>query len=206
MTAVVRHREANKRSFAAKGVALTYTPYFVAAIVAGLQAPCPRPTAASPTTVSWSTGASTWASPWRLAHGLLVPVIRDADEKNLQGLARLVNDLVERTRANSAAAGRGSGRHLHADQSRHRRQPLGHAHHQPAADGHPGRGRHRQAAGGAQQSSASLLPNADDSIVIRPMCYLSLTFDHRVLDGAQARCVLDSSQAETRELGVNLYL
>ncbi|RME60363.1 MAG: 2-oxo acid dehydrogenase subunit E2, partial [Caldilineae bacterium] len=27
---------------------------------------------------------------------------------------------------------------------------------------------------------------ADDAIVIRPMCYLSLAFDHRVLDGADA--------------------
>ena len=37
-----------------------------------------------------------------------------------------------------------------------------------------------------RSASASLLPSADDAIVIRPMCYLSLTFDHRVLDGAAA--------------------
>ena len=29
-------------------------------------------------------------------------------------------------------------------------------------------------------------PSADDSIAIRPMVYLSFTFDHRVLDGASA--------------------
>ena len=28
-----------------------------------------------------------------------------------------------------------------------------------------------------------LLPSADDTISIRPMCYLSLAFDHRILDG-----------------------
>ena len=38
MTAVIRHREANMRSFGTKGIALTYTPYFVAAIIAGLRA------------------------------------------------------------------------------------------------------------------------------------------------------------------------
>ena len=41
-----------------------------------------------------------------------------------------------------------------------------------------------------RSSSASLLPDADDSIVIRPMCYLSFTFDHRVLDGAQGDAFL----------------
>ena len=41
-----------------------------------------------------------------------------------------------------------------------------------------------------RSSSPSLLPSADDAIVIRPMCYLSLTFDHRVLDGAQADAFL----------------
>ena len=37
-----------------------------------------------------------------------------------------------------------------------------------------------------RSASASLLPSADDAIVIRPMCYLSFSFDHRVLDGATA--------------------
>ena len=32
----------------------------------------------------------------------------------------------------------------------------------------------------------SLLPDAEDAIAIRPMVYLSFTFDHRVLDGAGA--------------------
>ena len=31
-----------------------------------------------------------------------------------------------------------------------------------------------------------LLPDPDDAIAIRPMAYLSFTFDHRVLDGADA--------------------
>ena len=31
-----------------------------------------------------------------------------------------------------------------------------------------------------------LLPSADDTISIRPMCYLSLAFDHRILDGLGA--------------------
>jgi 2-oxoglutarate dehydrogenase E2 component (dihydrolipoamide succinyltransferase) len=41
-------------------------------------------------------------------------------------------------------------------------------------------------------ASASLLPSADDAIVIRPMCYLSFSFDHRVLDGAKADLFLNT--------------
>ena len=37
-----------------------------------------------------------------------------------------------------------------------------------------------------RNGNQSLLPSADDAIVIRPMCYLSLSFDHRILDGASA--------------------
>ena len=97
MTAVIRHREANRRAFGAKGIALTYTPYFVAAIVAGLRA--------VPEANSRFTDAGIAVNrrihigiAVAMSHGLLVPVLRDADEKNLQGLARLINELVERTR------------------------------------------------------------------------------------------------------------
>ena len=41
-----------------------------------------------------------------------------------------------------------------------------------------------------RSASASLLPNADDAIVIRPTSYLSFSFDHRVLDGATADAFL----------------
>ena len=34
--------------------------------------------------------------------------------------------------------------------------------------------------------SNSLLPDADDYLAIRPMVYLSFSFDHRILDGAEA--------------------
>jgi hypothetical protein len=68
MTAVVRHREANKRHFAEKGIALTYTAYFLAAIVAGLKE-VPMVNAGTPTRASSSTGGSTWAWPFRCATG-----------------------------------------------------------------------------------------------------------------------------------------
>ncbi|MEZ4620712.1 MAG: 2-oxo acid dehydrogenase subunit E2 [Caldilineaceae bacterium] len=41
-----------------------------------------------------------------------------------------------------------------------------------------------------RSATNSLLPSADDAIVIRPICYLSFSFDHRVLDGAKADAFL----------------
>jgi 2-oxoisovalerate dehydrogenase E2 component (dihydrolipoyl transacylase) len=188
MTAVIRHREANKRSFGSKGIALTYTPYLVAAIVAGLRA--------VPEANSRFTDAGIAVNrrihigiAVALSHGLLVPVLRDADEKNLQGLARLVNELVERTRGNSlrpddvlggtfTLTNHGTGGSLLATPIINQPQTgilgVGAIVKRPVV----------------RSSSPSLLPNADDSIVIRPMCYLSFTFDHRVLDGAQGDAFL----------------
>jgi len=184
MTAVVRHREAHKGGFAAKGIALTYTPYFVAAVVAGLKA---VPEANSRFTEAGIVinrrihiGVAV-----ALGHGLLAPVLRNADEMNLQGLARGVNDLVERARAGSLTpddlqggtftlTNHGTGGSLFATPIINQPQTAilgaGVIAKRPVV----------------RSSSLSLLPSADDSLVIRPMCFLSLTFDHRALDGAQA--------------------
>ena len=97
MTAVVRHRAAHREAFAQKEIGLTFTPYFVAAAAAALRR---HPTVNS----RWRDGALALS---RRIHvgiavavtdGLVVPVIRDADELNLQGLARAVNDLAQRAR------------------------------------------------------------------------------------------------------------
>ncbi len=188
MTAVVRHREANKRPYAQKGIALTYTPYFVAAVAAGLKA---VPEANSRFTEEGlvvhkrvHVGVAV-----ALGNGLIVPIIRDADEKNLQGLARAVNDLVARARTNQlqpdeiqggtfTLTNHGTGGSLFATPIINQPQcgilGVGAIVKRPVV----------------RSSTGSLLPSADDAIVIRPMAYLSLTFDHRILDGAQADAFL----------------
>src|SRR5262249_39460375 len=95
---IVAHRERRQADFQRQGVKLTYTPYFVQAAVAGLQAV---------PSVNGSYAESGIVLHQRihigvavaLEEGLIVPVIRDADEKNLLGLARAVNDLAERARS-----------------------------------------------------------------------------------------------------------
>ena len=65
--------------------------------------------------------------------GLIVPVIRNADEKNLLGLSRAIADLAEPRAVEAAQAGRRAGRHVHDHEPRDVRHPVRHADHQSAA-------------------------------------------------------------------------
>lgn len=110
-----------------------------------------------------------------LDDGLLVPVLRHADRKSLNQLAREVADLAERARTKKLSpdevqagtftiTNHGSFGSLFSAPIIH--QP------QIAILG-----------AGAVQKRAVVI---NDAIAIRPMCYLSLSFDHRVIDGATA--------------------
>ena len=191
MTAVVRHRAAHKVPLAQKGIGLTFTPYFVAAVAAALRE--------HPTVNSRWTDAGLALSQRihvgiavAVADGLVVPVIRNADERNLQGLARAVNDLAEQARRGelSPDAVRGGTFTVtnHGTSGSLLGSPIIN---QPQA-AILGIGRISKRAvvnsGGSKDGPPAdpLLPSADDTISIRPMCYLSLSFDHRILDGLGA--------------------
>lgn len=206
MTAVVRHREANKATFAGRGLRLTFTPYFVAAAAASL-ARVPELNAR----FHEQNGERGIIHNRRIhigmavavAGGLVVPVIRDADELNLAGLTRAVNQLAQdaqdRRLAPDATHGgtftitnHGTGGSLLGTPIINQPQSailgVGAITKRPVV----------------RSASPSLLPSADDAIVIRPMCYLSLTFDHRLIDGATADAflthvcrVLEDWQTET---------
>jgi len=98
MTAVVNHRTKNLSSFEAKeGFKLTYTPYIIEAVIAALQKYPLVNSSVEGTTIIRKNfinlGIAVAAE-----HGLIVPVIKNAEEKNFLGIARAVNDLVTRTR------------------------------------------------------------------------------------------------------------
>ena len=87
-------------SSSAQGVTLTFTPFFIQAIVAGLRAVPEANSSFRDDTLLVHRRIHIGVAV-ALADGLIVPVIRDADEKSLLGLARAVNDLAERARAGS---------------------------------------------------------------------------------------------------------
>jgi 2-oxoglutarate dehydrogenase E2 component (dihydrolipoamide succinyltransferase) len=197
MTAVVRHRAAHKEALAQKGIGLTFTPYFVAAVAAALRE--------HPTVNSRWTDAGLALSQRihvgiavAVADGLVVPVIHDADERNLQGLARAVNDLADQARRGelSPDAVRGGTFTVtnHGTSGSLLGSPI--INQPQAAILGIGRISKRAVVNSAGSTDAPpadpLLPSADDTISIRPMCYLSLAFDHRILDGLGADRFLSS--------------
>jgi 2-oxoglutarate dehydrogenase E2 component (dihydrolipoamide succinyltransferase) len=184
MTAVVRHREAHKAAYAARGIPLTLTAYLVAATATALRA---VPRANSRFTGDGIVRAQRVhiGVAVALEDGLVVPVIRDADERTLAGLARTVADLAQRGRAGRllpdelhggtfTLTNHGTGGSLLATPIIHQPQSgilgVGAVVKRPVV----------------RSAGPALLPSADDAIVIRPMCYLSFSFDHRLLDGVQA--------------------
>jgi 2-oxoglutarate dehydrogenase E2 component (dihydrolipoamide succinyltransferase) len=181
---VVAGRERLKDEFARQGVRLTFTPFFIQAIVAGVRA---APEA-----------NSTFCDEALLVHkqihigvavalpdGLIVPVIRDADRLSLLGLARAVNDLAERARRGQLAPDEVQGGTFtltnHGTSGSLLATPII----VPPQAGILGVGAIQKRPVVVSKGDA-LLPDAEDAIAIRPMAYLSFTFDHRVLDGQGA--------------------
>ncbi len=175
LSRVVAHRAAYKGSFTERGIHLTYTAYFLAAIVAGLKA---VPLANS----SWKEEGIRIHQEVNLGiavalpgGGLIVPVLKHADELSLTGMARTVNDLAERARNGELKPDEVQGGTFtltnHGTKGSLFATPVIN---QPQS-GILGTG--------AIQKRVMVI---NDAIAIRPMVYLSYTFDHRILDGASA--------------------
>lgn len=180
MSRVIAHRNAHKEQFARDGVHLTYTAYFIAAIVAALKA--------------YPIVNSSWTDEGILVHkeinigmatslgeeGLIVPVIKRADTLSLLGIARAVNDLANRARAKKLQPDEVKGGTFtltnHGISGSLFAFPIIN---QPQCG---------ILGVGALHKRPIVITDAEgnDSIAIRPMVYLSFVFDHRILDGASA--------------------
>ena len=175
MSGVARHRAANKDMFARDGVNLTFTAYFILAIVAGLKA--------------YPSVNSSWTDEGILVHkavnigmatslgeeGLIVPVIKGADNLSLLAMARAVNDLASRARS----------RKLQPDEVKGGTFTLTNHGISGSLLAFPVINQPQSGilGVGAMQKRVVVI---DDAIAIRPMVYLSFVFDHRILDGASA--------------------
>jgi 2-oxoisovalerate dehydrogenase E2 component (dihydrolipoyl transacylase) len=190
---VIAHRNANKATFEGQGVRLTFTPYFMQAVVAGLQA----------VPVLNSSFTEQGIVQHRRIHigvavalddGLLVPVVRDADEKNLLGLARTVNDLAERARTRRLQPDATHGGTFtitnHGTSGSLFATPIIN---QPQAA--------ILGVGAIVKRPVVVSQGGVDAIAIAAMCYLSLTFDHRITDGATADAFLAAVKDALEQYG-----
>ena len=175
MSRVLAHRAANKASFARDGVDLTLTPYFVAAVVAGLKAvPIVNSQWAEDKIIlkrEVNVGIAV-----ALDEGLIVPVIKNADEKSLLRLAREVNDLAQRAR----------GKALKPDEVVGGTFTITNHGVSGSLFATPIISQPQTGILGVGVIQKRVVVTSGDAIAIRPMVYISLTFDHRVTDGATA--------------------
>jgi 2-oxoglutarate dehydrogenase E2 component (dihydrolipoamide succinyltransferase) len=172
MSRVIAYQKEHEAEFAKQGVKLTYTAFFVQAAVAALKAwPIVNASFTDQGIVmrrNINIGVAV-----ALEDGLIVPVIKNADEKSLLGIARAVNDLATRAREKRLSPEDVQGGTFTITNY----GVFGSLFGTPVIN---------------QPQSAILGVGAiqkrvvvvNDAIAIRPMIYLSITIDHRLLDGA----------------------
>jgi 2-oxoglutarate dehydrogenase E2 component (dihydrolipoamide succinyltransferase) len=175
LSQMVAHRAAHKASYARDGVNLTFTAYFVSAAIAALKA---YPLVNS----SWTEAGVQLHREINIGmatslgeEGLIVPVIKGGDSLSLLGIARAVNDLAERARAKK----------LQPDEVRGGTFTITNHGTSGSLFATPIINQPQCAILGVGVIQKRVVV-IQDAIAIRPMVYLSLTFDHRILDGAIA--------------------
>lgn len=175
MTKVVEMRERGAEEFERRnGLKLTYTPFLVRAVVEAIKDFPITNSSVENTNIVYKRDVNIGVAV-ALETGLIVPVIKRADEKNFLGIARAVQDLAERARTKRLSVEDVQGGTFTITNPGSFGSLLG----TPIIN---------------QPQVAILGVGAiekrpvvrHDAIAIRPMVYLTLSFDHRIIDGAVA--------------------
>jgi len=182
VTSIARLRDAAKADFAAReGVKLSFLPFFAKAAIDALKA---HPSLNA--SIDTEKGEVTYYDHENLSvavdtqKGLLTPVIKDAGDLSIAGLARKIADVAERTRSNKIGPDELAGGTFTLTNTGSRgalfdtpiiNQP------QVAILGT-----------GSVVKRAVVIDDANlgETIAVRRMVYLALTYDHRIVDGADA--------------------
>ncbi len=182
VTRIANLRQQAKKDFEAReGVKLSFLPFFAKAAVEALKA---HPSVNS--SIDQEAGTVTYHDTENLGiavdteRGLLVPVIHDAGDLSLGGIARKIADLAERTRTNKVTPDELGGGTFTLTNTGSRgalfdtpiiNQP------QVAILGT-----------GAVVKRPVVVQDAElgEVIAVRSMVYLAITYDHRIVDGADA--------------------
>jgi 2-oxoglutarate dehydrogenase E2 component (dihydrolipoamide succinyltransferase) len=188
VTAIARLRDSVKEDFAAReGVKLSFLPFFAKAAIDALKEH-PKLNAA----IDPEKGEITYFDHENLSvavdteKGLLTPVVKDAGDLSIAGLARKIADVADRTRANKIGPDELAGGTFTLTNTGSRgalfdtpiiNQP------QVAILGT-----------GTVVKRPVVIddPNLGETIAVRQMVYLALTYDHRLVDGADAARFLNA--------------
>ena len=195
VTRISSLRNRSKVDFESReGVKLSFLPFFAKASCEALKH---FPTVNA--TIDQEAGTVTYFDAEHIGiavdtpRGLLVPVIRDAGDLNIGGLARKISDLAERTRTNKLSPDELSGGTFTITNTGSR----------GALFDTPIINQPQVAILGTGAVVKRPVVTTDDTgadvISIRQMVYLSLTYDHRLVDGADAARFLTAIKARLEE-------
>ena len=184
LSAILADREAHRAAFEADGIKLTYTAYFVRASVAALQA-------VPEVNSRWHDDALELFDDCNIGvatalpqGGLILPVIHRAQTLDLRATAERLQDLTQRAR--DGALSPNEVRHGTFSISNHGvsgsliAAPIVIPQPQSAILG----------VGKLERRPVARERSGKEMVEVRPMCYVTLTIDHRVLDGYQANAFL----------------
>ncbi len=195
VTRIYSLRNRSKAAFESReGVKLSFLPFFAKATCEALKQ-FPNVNA----TLDQEAGTVTYFDAEHVGiavdteRGLLVPVIRDAGDLNIGGLARKINDLAERTRTNKLSPDELSGGTFTITNTGSR----------GALFDTPIINQPQVAILGTGAVVKRPVVTTDDTgadvISVRHMVYLALTYDHRLVDGANAARFLSAIKARLEE-------
>ncbi len=175
MTRVVETRERGAAEFERRnGLKLTYTPFFVRAAVEAIKEFPIFNASVDGTNIVYRRDVNIGVAV-ALETGLIVPVVKRADEKNFLGIARAVQELAERART----------KRLSVDDVQEGTFTITNPGVFGSLFGTPIINQPQVAILGVGTIEKRPVVR-QDAIAIRPMVYLALTFDHRLIDGATA--------------------
>ncbi|MDB4872179.1 MAG: 2-oxoglutarate dehydrogenase, component, dihydrolipoamide succinyltransferase, partial [Gemmatimonadales bacterium] len=179
-TRVSRIRAKHRAEFeAATGQKLTYMPFIIKAVTQGLREFPVMNSSVAGTNVIYRKQINIGIAV-ALDWGLIVPVIRHADDLSLSGITRALNDLAARARAKK----------LSPEEVQEGTFTITNPGVFGSLMGTPIINQPQVAilGVGAIEKRPKVLPGADgeDTIAIRTCAYFSISFDHRVIDGAVA--------------------
>jgi 2-oxoglutarate dehydrogenase E2 component (dihydrolipoamide succinyltransferase) len=179
-TRVAKIRAKNRAEFeAATGQKLTYMPFIIKSVTQGLKAFPVMNSSVAGTNVIYRKQINIGVAV-ALDWGLIVPVIKRADDLSLSGITRALNDLAARARAKK----------LSPEEVQEGTFTITNPGVFGSLMGTPIINQPQVAilGVGAIEKRPKVLPGADgeDTIAIRTCAYFSISFDHRIIDGAVA--------------------
>ena len=193
VTRIAKLRTAAKEDFKAReGVNLTFLPFFVLAAIEGLKAFPKINGVLEGNQITYHAQENVGIAV-DTERGLVVPVIRDAGDLNLAGLSRKIADLAGRTRNNKIGPDELSGATFTVTNTGSGGAIID----TPIVPG----GTSAILGTGAIVKRPAVVkgPEGEDVISIRSMCYLCLSYDHRLVDGADASRYLSAVKARLEE-------